>query len=347
MTPATGQLLAYDDGGGCTPYDTWTWDGAAWSQHQQNGVPRRRDYETLGYDGATKQVIMFGGFSAATCPGEAFTGETDETWTWNGSIWSQQHPQVSPSPRDSMCAAFDSDSGQFIAFGGQGNDTNGEPIDLNETWNWTGTTWAQLLPALTPPAGECSMTYDPARKMILMLAAGATTGGNSQTWAWNGTNWSHLADPPAVVNPVGFAFNADTGEDMTYAGQGTCTTLGPMNTQCVQNDQTWTFNGSTWSQAPAANNPGPAPLGRRRTTTRRTSTSSSAASPTSSTASTTRRWSTRRTAHQPPRRPEFSVPIARPLRSRCLHRHSPLPVARLLWCWHVQMISQMRWRADR
>ena len=254
---ATGQLLAYDDAGGRTPYDTWTWDGAVWSQHQQNGVPRRRDFETLGYDAATKQVIMFGGFSAATCPGETFTGETDETWTWNGSIWTQQHPTTSPSSRDSMCAAFDSASGQFIAFGGTGNDTNGEPVDLDETWNWTGTTWQQLHPALTPPAGGCSTTYDPTRKLIVMLVAGTATGGNTQTWAWNGTNWSHLADPPAVVNPMGFAFNADTGLDMTYAGQGTCTTLGPMEAQCVQNNQTWTFNGSTWSQAPAANNPAP------------------------------------------------------------------------------------------
>lgn len=255
--PATGQLLAYDNNNGCSPYNTWTWDGAAWSLHQQNGVPRRRDYETLGYDGATKQVIMFGGFSAATCPGETFTGDEDETWTWNGSIWTLQHPPTSPSARESMCTAFDSDSGQFIAFGGQGTDANGEPLELDETWTWTGTTWAQLLPALTPPAGGCSMTYDAARKVIVMLVAGVGTGGNTQTWAWNGTTWDHLADPPAVVNPVGFAFNADTGKNMTYAGQGTCTTLGPMESQCVENNQTWTFDGSTWSQAPAANNPEP------------------------------------------------------------------------------------------
>jgi ell wall binding domain 2 (CWB2) len=91
----------------------------------------------------------------------------------------------------------------------------------------------------------------------MLLVAGAGTGASTQAWAWNGTTWNRLTDPPAVVNPVGLAFNAETGNDMTYAGQGTCTTLGPMESQCVENNQTWTFDGSTWSQAPAANNPEP------------------------------------------------------------------------------------------
>jgi putative cell wall-binding protein len=253
---ATGQLVAYDDDGGCTPYATWTWDGAAWSLHQQVHPPQLRDEPTLGYDPASRQVVMYGGFASDECPGDTFEGMEGETWTWNGSIWTQQHPATSPSPRWETCAAYDEQTGQFITFGGWGY-VSDEPFYYNETWNWTGTTWVQLLPALTPPGGGCSMTYDAARKVIMLLVAGAGTGGSTQAWAWNGTTWNRLTDPPAAVNPMALNFDPDTGNDITYVGQGTCTTLGPMATQCDEPDQTWIWDGSAWSQAPVSNNPQP------------------------------------------------------------------------------------------
>jgi hypothetical protein len=252
--PATGQLLAYDESGGCGADATWTWDGADWTSHQLAGAPQLRGEPMLGYDAATRQVIMFGGNVAYTCPGSTVSGEVGDTWAWNGSIWTQLHPDTAPSAREQMCAAYDEQTSQFIAFGGSGISNDGVS-DFNETWSWTGATWAQLQPASTPPTGSCSMTYDAARGVIMMSVASQITDGTTQVWTWNGTTWSRIADSPADVLSVSYDY--DTHTDIGYIGQGACTSMGPMEAQCTQIDQTWVWDGSAWSHAPSANNPEP------------------------------------------------------------------------------------------
>jgi ell wall binding domain 2 (CWB2) len=264
--PATGQLLAHDssDDAACAlPQDqVWTWDGAAWTDHQQVGFPQARDNAAFGYVPASRQVVMFGGYANGTCPGATFNGLENQTWTWNGSIWAQQHPAVSPPARYTACAAADDATGQFLMYGGMADGADGS-VDLNDTWNWTGANWQQLTPATSPPGGECQMTYDAARKMVVMLVeapAGAPDAGVMQTWIWNGGTWSHAADVPTAVpgagGPVPISFDPDTQTDLAYVGETTCTQLGASHSsQCVQLDQLWSFDGSTWTQAQAANNP--------------------------------------------------------------------------------------------
>ena len=99
---ATGQLVLFGRSftdQGCPPDITWTWDGANWADHQQVNAPPDRESPTMGYDGATKQVVMFGGNSqgCGTPPGQTpYVGGIADTWTWNGSIWAEQHPVTSP-----------------------------------------------------------------------------------------------------------------------------------------------------------------------------------------------------------------------------------------------------------
>jgi hypothetical protein len=232
--PATGQLLAYDsyNDSNCTLPQTqvWTWDGAAWTDHQQVAPPPGRYSAAFGFDPATHRIVMFGGSASGDCAGNGFSGLESETWTWNGSIWAQQHPAVLPPARYTACAAADDATGQFLMYGGMGDG----PVDLRDTWNWTGSNWQQLSPATSPPGGECQMTYDAARKVVVMLVdapAGAPDAGAMQTWTWNGSTWAPAADvgTPTVSldGPVPVSFDADTGTDLAYVGQTTCTTLGP------------------------------------------------------------------------------------------------------------------------
>jgi hypothetical protein len=265
--PATGQLVAFDDRSNCTDSPTFTWDGGAWANHQQAGQPPPLDNPALGYDAATKQVVMFGSLITGTCGDGDFNGFDAETWVWNGSIWAQQNPATAPAPSEFGCSAYDSASSQFVMYGGtDGGADNG--LDL--TWQWTGSNWTQLSPAASPPGGPCSMTYDPVRKTLVMLvldwnARASTTAPVAQTWTWNGSTWSHVTDLP-TPGPMGagifpIAFDAATGTDLSYVGQTTC----PPDTSadvspdidCTQTDQTWAFDGMSWTQLPAANNPEP------------------------------------------------------------------------------------------
>jgi ABC-type transport system substrate-binding protein len=64
--PATGQLIDVDSA--VTSCKTFTWDGATWATHNQTTGPGWRSMPALGYDDATKQVVMFGGYGDPTCP---------------------------------------------------------------------------------------------------------------------------------------------------------------------------------------------------------------------------------------------------------------------------------------
>jgi putative cell wall-binding protein len=256
--PTSGQLLSYDGSADCGSAATSTWDGKTWTAHEPLNAPPVRIGATLGYDGASKRVVMFGGSSG--CPGAGgSSGELTDTWTWNGSTWTQEHPAVSPPPAQTACAAWDAASNQFVMFGDWGSFSNHVYVPLPQTWTWTGTTWQQLSAASSPPGGPCSMTYDAVRQVLVLLVLDKfdTAAGSVETWTWDGSSWSRSQDlPPGEEVPI--AFDDDLGAVVAYVGQTYCP---PSSTvaysgQCTQTDQTWLWDGS-WSEAPAANNPTP------------------------------------------------------------------------------------------
>jgi hypothetical protein len=71
---------------GSTPLgDTWTWNGAAWTQQNVVG-PNARGYASMATMNGT--VVLCGGAGTGDLGGlSAF----DDTWTWDGTRWSQQN----------------------------------------------------------------------------------------------------------------------------------------------------------------------------------------------------------------------------------------------------------------
>lgn len=257
---ATGQLVMFGpsvNDGECLPNITWTWDGANWAGHQLPIAPPQRDSATMAYDGATKQVILFGGGGYDPGCHTVASENLRDTWAWNGSIWVQQHPATVPP--NGGCAAYDAETKQFIMATGFADFNSGVSL---QTWSWTGATWALLAPASAVPNGGCSMTYDAARKVIVMIVADASTDVQ-QTWTWSGATWTPQADlpsPPIVssgtIPPI--TFDTDTGNDLVYVGlTPPCVGVGPShNFTCTDSDQTWSWDGTSWSESGAPTDPG-------------------------------------------------------------------------------------------
>jgi hypothetical protein len=198
--------------------------------------------------------VMFGGFGDPTCPQTAAEFSLDDTWTWNGSIWTQQHPTTVPPQATDGCAAYDPASGHLIMFGGNDVIPTAGGEAFSDTWQWTGTNWVKLAPATHPPAsGQCYMTDDEARgDVVLLIYPGGTSSGdvNPQTWTWNGSTWSQAADFPVLdgLNPI--SYDAQSGDDLVYVAEtGPCTTTSPTTSSCPEVDQLWSFDGSTWAKA--------------------------------------------------------------------------------------------------
>ncbi|HEX7105874.1 MAG TPA: cell wall-binding repeat-containing protein [Acidothermaceae bacterium] len=249
--PATGQLVDYDANGFPAPL-TSTWDGARWTVHQQVAPPALSLGASLAYDPASQRVIMVGELIINTAV-------TEQMWAWNGSVWTQlptPDPSASPAPG---CMTAGS-TGEIFAYN-PSDASEGTAATSSHTWAWTNGGWAQLAPAASPPAGIClGMTYDAARHLVVMTFE-PESGTALQTWLWDGATWSQAATLPAPMGgdrswtaPV--SFDPDSGTDLTYLGDTNCTSISPAHGfVCQQTDQLWSFDGSSWTQAPATGAP--------------------------------------------------------------------------------------------
>ena len=258
---ATGQVVMFGpsvDEGECLPNVTWTWDGANWSGHHLPTAPAQRELATMAYDGATKQVILFGGFGYDPGCNTVASNLLRDTWAWNGSIWVQEHPTTVPPVGG--CAAYDAAAKQFIMVSAGSADF--APAPPFQTWSWTGTTWALLAPASTPPNGDCSMVYDPVHKVIVMILAADSTDAQ-ETWTWDGATWSRQADLPSPPPPSSgtiqpMTFDTDTGAALVYVAQTPpCLATPPshFDITCTDVDQSWSWDGSGWSEAAGPSGP--------------------------------------------------------------------------------------------
>jgi hypothetical protein len=66
---------------------------------------------------------------------------------------------------------------------------------LGDTWEWNGTTWADVTPSTPSPLGrhDHTLVYN-ANRHASVLVAGTTNGARvNDTWEWNGTRWTNIA----------------------------------------------------------------------------------------------------------------------------------------------------------
>lgn len=175
----SGAGLAYDDARGATILfggfdgshfqdDIWEWNGATWvrrcnSAHCRDMRPSARDSAIFVYDPARRVTLLFGGWGGDQALGE--------TWTWNGSTWSQRLPPVSPSARYGCGAAYDPSTRRILLFGGVT-----ERGEVNELWAWDGATWEQLPQTNGPaPRRDVRLAWDTGRRRGILF------GGRSDT----------------------------------------------------------------------------------------------------------------------------------------------------------------------
>ncbi|NDJ78447.1 MAG: hypothetical protein GYB65_19530 [Chloroflexi bacterium] len=231
-----GGIARWDD-----PHvDTWEW-AAGWTLQVPATAPPARDLGLLVYFPPTDAVVLFGGRDLPA--GVAF----DDTWTYNGEVWTQLSPVTSPGPRFSTCGTYDAARGQLILFGGEHIDGT----KLAETWAYDGQTWTQFTPDPVPPARAlCAMAYDPVRERAVLFGGLGTDGTLGDTWEWDGAAWQQVepATAPSARMGAAMIYHAGLGQILLYGGDsGACGTLA---------NQTWTWDGAAWA-APDIPDAGP------------------------------------------------------------------------------------------
>ena len=84
--------------------------------------PPARNQQTMAYDPELGVVVLFGGTESN---GEGF----QDTWTWDGTTWTQIFPPAMPAGRASFGMDFGFRAGIILIFGGYG-----APLAYSDTW---------------------------------------------------------------------------------------------------------------------------------------------------------------------------------------------------------------------
>ena len=183
----------------------------------------------MAYDPATSQLVLFGGGGQDGLPGD--------TWTWDGTTWTQLAPAASPPPRQFEVMAYDPATSQLVLFGGSGRGGS-----LGDTWIWDGTTWTQQAPPASPSFRDTSsMVYDPATSQLVLFGGYHEGSPQDDTWTWDGTTWTQQTPTvsPSARDGAAVAYDPATAQFILFGGA-----------QYAQwQDDTWTYEAGRQAQS--------------------------------------------------------------------------------------------------
>lgn len=219
------------------PWDTWAWDGVAWSVTSTTGPaePTPPSGMSAVYDEARAQVVVLSG---------------SETWLYDGARWTRA-PGRSPPPRTSAAMTYDAARAQVVVFGGRGPGAL-DPA-WGDTWVWDGVAWTEVAGAGPPPRAD-AMLADDAGRARLVLHGGVSGDGPAairyrDTWEWDGAAWVERTSaglrPPVGSGPA--VYHAALGRlvwALTYGAQ----------------PGLWSWDGAAWAElTPLGELPTPEP----------------------------------------------------------------------------------------
>jgi hypothetical protein len=220
--------------------DTWTWDGASWTDVTPPGPgPAVWAGLPMLFDPLTQSIILLDGLNGS-CP------LARRMWSWDGTTWAQLSPPNMPPARGFAGFVYEEHRGVATLFGG-------DVICyayLNDQWEWDGTTWSEVFPA-SRPSGRigAGMAYSAATQTTILFGGATDLGGgvfSDETWEWNGSTWRQLFP---VRRPQARAFMSMTSDEVTghivlYGGW-------PLGAS------TWVWDSTSWWPAWAAMSPLP------------------------------------------------------------------------------------------
>jgi hypothetical protein len=260
---------------------TWLWNGSDWSKPSGTAPFAVFDNGALATDPVSGRVVLLprGPFAepdgiaepAIACPMQApgsdvqpscpWQGLTTTPWTWNGHQWQKMTTSIDLGALKTFNSAIvdDAVSGKLAAF--DPNDAQPVPLAVpcvarggallpsaDATGHesvWSGTSWRQMATYNDGPVMPAvAFVGDPATHSDVALS------GNGQTWIWTGS-WTcvHAGTTPTVVSGAASVYDAATGQVLIFGGAGSA------SHQTGLFDQTWTWDGSNWTQRGGSSGP--------------------------------------------------------------------------------------------
>lgn len=221
--------------------ETWTWDGLKWTAMSPAHKPAARREAAMAYDPSHKVVVLYGGSVAAQAEG----GSGSDTWTWNGSDWTQVSPSnEAPGPRRGSVMV--TAGNRVLLFGGARFANDGYAGD---TWTWDGQAWSRVdhdptpagrrFPAAVWNPGDSSMFIYGGSGLNPESGGGGAGTPLADSWLLKNGSWTQIKSvgPPALML-ASAVWDKGTMQALILFGIA-C----PNPTNAV-----WAWNGAAWSQ---------------------------------------------------------------------------------------------------
>ena len=229
--PAIGLTVATDE--------TWFWVQNQWSQQFPQHRPGGRSEHGMVYDSQRQRIVVFGGRREST-ELRARHLYYNDTWIWQNNDWQQLETANAPGGREMFGMAYDRDRDRIVLFGGYDNPDGRTREPLKDTWEFDGNNWVQVS-TNGPEVAKPVLVYDEARDETLMLGIDDEFETLMYRWNADSDTWEQITGTlPTCINEGTMAYQRHN--ERVLAVGGVCTTETPTV------DETWEWDGSTWTK---------------------------------------------------------------------------------------------------
>ena len=222
-------VLLYGGGTGIFGGDTtesWEWDGTRWLQLGPSQTPGSTSAALMIAFDSTSRIAVLG-------IQERWATEAPlQTWTWNGSDWTQIATYPTPSGGFNFAAlAYDPGRKVIVYFSHQ---QNGQP----ESWTFDGSSWTRMATASGTSSKTFVMSRDDATSNVVLF------GSNGDTWTWNGSSWSpaNSLHTPGPRAGMAMTYDSTHGVVVLFGGD-----TGP-GADLKHHNDVWSWNGTDWTR---------------------------------------------------------------------------------------------------
>ncbi len=146
--------------------DTWEWDGKDWIEITCCDIPVMAAHTMTNLADQNKILAML-------------TNESG-TWIWNSDSWEKLDISNPPSRADGRLV-YDTKLNSAIFFGG-----NRDGQLMNDTWAFSGESWAELKFPVSPPIRYGHMMfYDTNQQRVIIFGGTGESGRLDDMWELN------------------------------------------------------------------------------------------------------------------------------------------------------------------
>lgn len=249
--PRRGMVMAADASGrvflhggqnsvGATLDDTWEWIHPYWVPRARAATaPVTRTDAGLAFCPVRREPVLFGGFA-----GSAYLGDM---WAFTANGWAELTPTTLPSPRNRFGFCAVPVRGEIVQFGGFTGS-----VFPTETWIWNGIDWTQRTTSTAPPGRMFpGMVYDSRRDRVVLFGGMTFTNFFNDTWEYDGTTWIDVspAMAPGPRHTHSMAYDPLRGRTVMFGGR--------VPPQWLGTDETWEWDGASWTLVQTVNRPPP------------------------------------------------------------------------------------------